>query len=64
MVAQVTKHHPSSVDLELVKRLAASTKCSTMLRFLCQEFSCIDKDLAGASAVFAAPQATATSATR
>lgn len=23
---QVIKHHPSSVDLELVKRLAASTK--------------------------------------
>ncbi|KAK9811024.1 hypothetical protein WJX73_007287 [Symbiochloris irregularis] len=42
-----TKHHPASVDLELVKRLAASSKASTLHKFLASEFSNIPKDLAG-----------------
>jgi hypothetical protein len=45
---QVTKHHPSSVDLELVKRLVASTKASNMVAFLTREFDCISRGLAGA----------------
>lgn len=44
---QATKHHPSSVDLELIKRLASSTPCTTLTSFLCKEFDCISKDLAG-----------------
>ena len=48
-VLQATRHHPSAVDLELVKRLVANTGCSTLQRFLSQEFSCIDRDLAGAA---------------
>jgi hypothetical protein len=42
------KYHPSSVDLELVKRLAAKTSRPTLLQFLIKEFSCIPKALAGA----------------
>lgn len=42
-----TKHHPSSVDLELIKRLVASTPCGTMVQFLSKEFDCINKALAG-----------------
>lgn len=45
---QEVKYHPSSVDLELVKRLATITNCSTLLQFLIKEFSCIPKALAGA----------------
>ena len=44
------KHHPSSVDLELVKRLLADTKTPTLKKFLCKEFSCISADYAGALA--------------
>ena len=44
---KATKHHPSSVDLELIKRLAATTKAKTLTAFLCREFACISKDLAG-----------------
>ena len=47
---QDTKHHPASVDLELVKRLVATTKCSSLQKFLVSEFSAISKDLAGAPA--------------
>jgi DNA topoisomerase VI subunit B len=47
---QEVKHHPASVDLELIKRLIASTKCSTLQQFLYKEFSCISKDHAGMSA--------------
>ena len=47
MTLQATRHHPSAVDLELVKRLVATTKCSSLQRFLSQEFSSIDRDLAG-----------------
>lgn len=43
---KATKHHPASVDLELVKRLINSTKCSSLLKFLTTEFSNIPKDLA------------------
>ena len=45
---QATKHHPASVDLELVKRLITTTKTSTLQSFLCKEFSNISKDYAGA----------------
>lgn len=45
--AQATKHHPSSVDLELIKRLAASTACTSLTAFLAKEFDCISRDLAG-----------------
>jgi DNA topoisomerase VI subunit B len=44
---QATKHHPSSVDLELVKRLVAATKATNMMAFLTKEFDCINRDLAG-----------------
>jgi DNA topoisomerase VI subunit B len=47
-VLQEVKYHPSSVDLELVKRLAAITTRPTLLQFLVKEFSCIPKGLAGA----------------
>lgn len=40
-----TKYHPSSVDLELVKRLIESTKCSKLSTFLCKEFDCVSKGL-------------------
>ena len=45
---QAVKHHPASVDLELVKRLIATTGSGTLQKFLAREFSCITKDLAGA----------------
>lgn len=41
------KHHPASVDLELVKRLAATTATSNLQSFLFKEFSCISKEYAG-----------------
>lgn len=41
------KHHPASVDLELVKRLVASTTTSNLQSFLYKEFSCISKEYAG-----------------
>jgi DNA topoisomerase-6 subunit B len=41
-----TKHHPSSVDLELVKRLIQSTRYTRMSTFLGKEFDCVSKDLA------------------
>jgi hypothetical protein len=44
---QATKHHPASVDLELVKRLVTTTKASTLKAFLSKEFSNISKDYAG-----------------
>ena len=37
------KHHPASVDLELVKRLAASTTAPTLPAFLAKEFACVSK---------------------
>lgn len=40
------KYHPSSMDLELTKRLVLLTKCSTLSKFLVKEFSCIPKPLA------------------
>ncbi|KAI3432870.1 hypothetical protein D9Q98_010453 [Chlorella vulgaris] len=43
---KATKHHPSSVDLELIKRLAASTPCTSLISFLSKEFDCISRDLA------------------
>ena len=45
---QEVKHHPASVDLELIKRLAATTKCKSLQQFLYKDFSCISKDFAGA----------------
>ena len=42
---EATKHHPSSVDLELVKRLIESTKYTKLSTFLCKEFDCVSKDL-------------------
>lgn len=46
LAPEATKHHPSSVDLELVKRLVASTKYTRMSTFLGKEFDCVSKDLA------------------
>lgn len=43
----MVKHHPASVDLELVKRLALITSASTVQAFLHKEFACISKDYAG-----------------
>lgn len=37
------KHHPASVDLELVKRLAASTTAPSLPAFLAKEFACVSK---------------------
>ncbi len=37
------KHHPASVDLELVKRLAASTTAPNLPAFLAKEFACVSK---------------------
>ena len=48
--AQAVKHHPASVDLELVKRLIATTKCSTLQKFLATEFTSVSRDLAGGGA--------------
>lgn len=44
---QEVKHHPASVDLELIKRLVTITKCGTLQQFLCKEFSNISKEYAG-----------------
>ncbi|KAG7673745.1 hypothetical protein Ndes2437B_g01910 [Nannochloris sp. 'desiccata'] len=44
---KATKHHPSSADLEILKRLAASTPAPTLSAFLCREFACVSRDLAG-----------------
>lgn len=45
--SQEVKHHPASVDLELVKRLAANTTTHSLQSFLCKDFSCISKEYAG-----------------
>jgi DNA topoisomerase VI subunit B len=37
------KHHPASVDLELVKRLLTTTRAPTLRAFLAREFSCVSK---------------------
>lgn len=44
----MTKHHPASVDLELVKRLVATTKAKTLQAFLSSEFCNISREHAGA----------------
>jgi len=44
---QDVKHHPSSVDLELIKRLIATTKATSMVAFLSREFDGISRDYAG-----------------
>ena len=44
---QDVKHHPASVDLELIKRLLATTRCKTLQQFLAREFSSISKEYAG-----------------
>ena len=41
------KHHPASVDLELIKQLITTTSCHSLQRFLAKEFSCISKEYAG-----------------
>ena len=46
---QATKHHPSSVDLELIKRLAGATASTSLTSFLAREFDCVSRDLAGAA---------------
>ncbi|GIL49361.1 hypothetical protein Vafri_5660 [Volvox africanus] len=43
---RATKHHPSSVDLELVKRLIAATDTKTLTAFLRKEFDCVSPALA------------------
>lgn len=60
---QEVKHHPASVDLELIKRLAATTKCKSLQQFLYKDFSCISKDFASAIAYTPSPQAPAHLAT-
>lgn len=47
LATQIIKHHPASVDLELIKRLAAATPDASLLGFLCKQFACISHDLAG-----------------
>lgn len=49
--AQDVKHHPASVDLELIKRLLETTRCKTLQQFLAKEFSSISKDYAGGHAL-------------
>lgn len=44
---QITKHHPSSVDLELVKRLITQTRATNLTAFLTREFDQVSKALAG-----------------
>ena len=44
---QATKHHPSSVDLELIKRLVGSSTAASLTAFLSKEFDCVSRDLAG-----------------
>lgn len=44
---QVVKHHPASVDLELVKRLVQASTAKSLQSFLHKEFSNISKDYAG-----------------
>lgn len=46
---RVTKHHPSSVDLELIKRLIACSTAPTLLAFLRKDFDSISQALAGMS---------------
>lgn len=41
------QHHPSSVDLELVKRLLKDTRCKNLKQFLKKEFSNISGDYSG-----------------
>ncbi len=41
-----TKHHPASVDLELIKRLLQSSPRANMVAFLKNEFACISADKA------------------
>ncbi|MEW5318661.1 MAG: hypothetical protein WDW38_009866 [Sanguina aurantia] len=43
---RVTKHHPSSVDLELIKRLIACSTAPTLLAFLRKDFDSISQALA------------------
>ncbi|MEW5305936.1 MAG: hypothetical protein WDW36_008446 [Sanguina aurantia] len=43
---RVTKHHPSSVDLELIKRLIACSTAATLLAFLRKDFDSIGQALA------------------
>ncbi|WIA42896.1 hypothetical protein OEZ86_008811 [Tetradesmus obliquus] len=44
---KITKHHPSSVDLELVKRLITETKATSLSAFLTREFDQVSKALSG-----------------
>ena len=44
---QATKHHPKSVDLELVKQLIQKTKYNKLQHFLCKEFDAINSEHAG-----------------
>jgi len=41
-----TRHHPRSVDLELVRRLLHSSSKGTILQFLQSSFVCVDRTLA------------------
>ncbi|PSC70486.1 DNA topoisomerase 6 subunit B isoform B [Micractinium conductrix] len=43
---QAVKHHPAAVDLELIKRLAGATPCTTLVAFLSKEFDCVSRDYA------------------
>lgn len=44
---QATKHHPKSVDLELVKQLIQKTKYTKLQQFLSKEFDAINAEYAG-----------------
>eukprot|EP00899_Mesostigma_viride_P011865 jgi/Mesvir1/2067/Mv02321-RA.2 len=45
-VPVAAKHHPSAVNLMLLKRLAAETTSKTLLQLLTRDLDCIKKDLA------------------
>ena len=44
---QTVKHHPASVDLELVKRLSGASTEGKLLSFLSKSFACVNRELAG-----------------
>jgi DNA topoisomerase VI subunit B len=50
-IYQATKHHPSSVDLELVKRLIAETPATSLVKFLAREFDQVNQGLASKRAI-------------
>ncbi|KFM28392.1 DNA topoisomerase 6 subunit B [Auxenochlorella protothecoides] len=54
---KIIKHHPASVDLELIKRLAAASKDATLLAFLSKSFACVSRELSGSGRILDEMQA-------